>query len=71
MNEAFAKRYFPNGDALGHMVRVPELKNHPPGVIAVAGSNDGLRSSALLAMPATMDSTIPLSRKSTFPIPST
>ena len=40
MNEAFAKRYFPNGDALGHMVRVPELKNHPPGVIAVAGSND-------------------------------
>jgi hypothetical protein len=40
VNEAFAKRYFPNGDALGHMVRVPELKNHPPGVIAVAGSND-------------------------------
>ena len=40
VNEAFAKRYFPNGDALGRMVRVPELKNHPPGVIAVAGSND-------------------------------
>ena len=40
VNKAFAKRYFPNGDALGHMVRVPELKNHPPAVIAVAGSND-------------------------------
>jgi len=40
VNAAFAKRHFPRGDALGHMVRVPELKNHPPGVIAATGSND-------------------------------
>jgi len=40
VNEAFVKRYFPNGDVLGHSVRVPELLNHPPSVLAVAGSND-------------------------------
>jgi hypothetical protein len=40
VNKAFVKRYFPNGDVLGHSVRVPELSNHPPNVLAVAGSNE-------------------------------
>jgi predicted permease len=40
VNESFRKRYFPNRDVLGHSVRVPDLSNHPPGVLAVSGSND-------------------------------
>jgi predicted permease len=30
VNQTFVKRYFPNGDALGHSVKVPELKAQPP-----------------------------------------
>lgn len=40
VNQAFRRRYFPDGDVLGHSVRVPHLSNHPPAVLAVAGSNE-------------------------------
>jgi predicted permease len=40
VNEAFVRRYFPNGDVLGHSVRVPDLSSHPPGVLAVSRSNE-------------------------------
>jgi predicted permease len=40
VNKAFAHRYFPQGNVLGHSVRVPDLLNRPPGVLAVAGSNE-------------------------------
>lgn len=30
INETLAKRFFPNGDAVGHMLKVPELKPFPP-----------------------------------------
>jgi predicted permease len=39
VNEAFVKHYFPNGDVLGHSVRVPDLLNHPPTVFAVDRSD--------------------------------
>ncbi len=57
INQTFAQRYFSKGDAIGHSIRVPELKNYPPytltpgdatgwmqiiGVIADK-RNDGLR----------------------------
>ena len=42
VNNAFARRYFSNGDALGHSVRIPRLKNNQPYVVAADGSNDWL-----------------------------
>jgi hypothetical protein len=39
VNEAFVRHYFPNGDVLGHSVRVPDLLNHPPSTFAVDHSD--------------------------------
>ena len=39
VNQAFVKKYFANGDALGHSVRVPFLRNHPPVAFATEGSD--------------------------------
>jgi putative ABC transport system permease protein len=64
INQTMAKQYWPNGDAIGHQVRVPELKNEPPYSPAVPGSdgwlqivgvvadarNDGLRNKIKPAM---------------------
>jgi predicted permease len=58
INQSLAHQYFPNGDAIGSQIRVPELKGEPPFQLAVAGSdgwfqvvgivsdarNDGLRN---------------------------
>jgi putative ABC transport system permease protein len=30
VNQTFARRYFPNGDAIGHSIKAPELKAQPP-----------------------------------------
>ena len=38
VNQTFAKRYFPNGDSLGHTVTVPELKAQPPFFLTAPGS---------------------------------
>ncbi|MGC1295960.1 MAG: ABC transporter permease [Alloacidobacterium sp.] len=42
VNKEFARRYFPNGDAIGHSVRIPRLQNHPPAEFAVDGSDSWL-----------------------------
>lgn len=42
INNAFARRYFPHGDALGHSVRVPRLQNNEPYTVAADGSNGWL-----------------------------
>jgi predicted permease len=39
VNKSFVKHYFPNGDVLGHSVRVPKLVSSPPGTVAVEGSD--------------------------------
>jgi predicted permease len=58
INETMARRYWPNGDAVGHAIRIPELKGSPPLRLAAPGSdqwfqivgivgdvrNDGLRN---------------------------
>jgi ABC-type antimicrobial peptide transport system permease subunit len=42
VNQTFAKRYFPNGDALGHTLKVPELLPQPPRMLTAPGSAGGL-----------------------------
>ena len=58
INQTLARQYFPNGDAIGSEIRVPQLKGEPPFLLAIAGSdswfqvigivsdarNDGLRN---------------------------
>ena len=35
INQTMARLYFPNGDALGHSLRVPEMRDEPPFNVAV------------------------------------
>ena len=42
VNQAFVKRYFPAGDAVGHTIKVPELKPQPPYLLTAQGIEDGL-----------------------------
>lgn len=30
VNQTFARRYFPNGDAIGHSIKFPEVRDQPP-----------------------------------------
>src|SRR5208282_1594329 len=39
INQTLAHQYFPNGDAVGGEIRVPELKGEPPFRLVVAGSD--------------------------------
>ncbi len=39
INQTMAHKYFPNGDAIGSTIRVPELKGEPPLSLAAAGSD--------------------------------
>jgi predicted permease len=64
INQTLASQYFPNGDAVGSEVRVPELKGAPPSLLAAAESDswfqvigivgdardDGLRNPTLPAV---------------------
>jgi predicted permease len=43
VNESFAKRYFPDGDVLGHSLRIPELKGDPAYVVNSPGSSSWLQ----------------------------
>src|SRR5271165_6244354 len=42
INETLAKKYFPTGDAVGHQIRMPNLKADPPITQAIPESNDWL-----------------------------
>jgi predicted permease len=39
VNQTFARRFYPNGDAVGHSLRVPTQKSEPPYTLAVPGSD--------------------------------
>jgi putative ABC transport system permease protein len=61
INETMARHYFPNGDALGRSLKIPEMKNEPPFNVGPPGTdpwvqivgivadkrNDGLRKPIL------------------------
>jgi predicted lysophospholipase L1 biosynthesis ABC-type transport system permease subunit len=40
INQALARIYFPNGDAIGHSIRVPSIENRPPIVLSAPGIAD-------------------------------
>ena len=40
VNQTLAKQYFPAGDAVGHQIRMPNLKGDPPMTIGIPESND-------------------------------
>ena len=42
VNATLAKQFFPAGDAVGHQIRVPNLKADPPITLAIPESNDWL-----------------------------
>jgi predicted permease len=39
INQTLARQYFPNGDAIGSELRMPQLKGEPPFSLAVPGSD--------------------------------
>ena len=39
VNESFVKHYYPNGDVLGHSLKIPTLKGEPPFTLAAPGSD--------------------------------
>ncbi|MBV8114353.1 MAG: ABC transporter permease [Silvibacterium sp.] len=49
VNETLAKHYFPNGDTLGHSVKIATLKNEPPYTLAPPGSDGWLQIVGVVA----------------------
>jgi ABC-type antimicrobial peptide transport system permease subunit len=37
-----ARRYFPDGSALGHSIKIPEMRNEPPFALAATGNDSPL-----------------------------
>jgi predicted permease len=49
VNQAFAKKYFPAGDAIGKIVKVTELKPQPPYLLIAPGAEDGMQIIGIMA----------------------
>ena len=49
INQTLARQYFPNNDALGSEIRVPELKPEPPFLLGVEGSDSWLQVIGIVA----------------------
>ncbi|MGA9585898.1 MAG: ABC transporter permease [Terracidiphilus sp.] len=42
VNQAFVRRYFPAGGAIGHIIQLPDLKSPPPFLLASPSAANGL-----------------------------
>ncbi len=40
LNQTMARLYFPNGDAIGHSIKLPRIENRPPIVLSAPGIAD-------------------------------
>ncbi|MGA8341888.1 MAG: ABC transporter permease, partial [Candidatus Sulfotelmatobacter sp.] len=40
INQTMARRYFPDGNAIGHSLKVPDMKDEPPYTTAASGAAD-------------------------------
>jgi predicted permease len=49
INETMAKRYFPNGDALGHSLKVPEIRDQPPYLLTAKDADSWLQIVGVVA----------------------
>jgi len=41
INQTMARKYFPNGDAVGHSLRMPEVTQRPPYLLTAPGADQG------------------------------
>jgi predicted permease len=49
INQTMARQYWPNGDAIGHQIKIPALKDQPPYTRAVAGSDSWMQIIGIVA----------------------
>lgn len=49
INDTLARTYFPKGDAIGHSLRVPDLKPDPPYLVAGPGSDSWMQIIGIIA----------------------
>jgi predicted permease len=49
INQTMARQFWPGGDALGHQIRFPEIKNEPPFTLAVPGSDNWVQIIGVVA----------------------
>jgi len=49
VNQSFAERYYPHGDAPGHSLEVPGLKGQPPDMLAAPGSDGWMQIIGVVA----------------------
>ena len=49
VNETFVRRYDPNGEILGHSLKIPTLKDEPPYTLAAPGSDGWLQVVGVVA----------------------
>jgi putative ABC transport system permease protein len=49
VNETFAKRFYPDGDVLGHSLKVPTQKDEPPYTLTVPGADGWLQIIGVVA----------------------
>jgi predicted permease len=49
VNQTMARQYWPNGDAIGRQIRIPDLQDEPPYSPAAAGSTEWLQIVGIVA----------------------
>jgi putative ABC transport system permease protein len=49
VNQTFAKDYYPNGDVVGHSLKLPLLSSRPPNVLAAPGADGWMQVIGVMA----------------------